>query len=340
MKDNFTQSTVPLTTGDSPKELQEPWLIPGYPSFGNPPPNAPLLPHWNPGPFKPAPWRPVPLNPSPWDRRPMPIAKPFYPWGPPPAPMPTIPALPGFENTEAQKVEEHALYKQVQAAVSAIPKRSKKKETKRTHIIFVLDQSSSMDKGKGITVSGFNEQVDIVQQRKKGAGRTTISLALFNNHVHISYAYQKTASLAKLTDQTYKPDGMTALYDAIGEALKLVIGAKGFSEKNTAFFVAIFTDGGENRSQICTGPVISKCMSMLEETGRVTFSFMGPNAGLKSIGDVLKVTQGNTAGFNPESLDSRSAAFASMASATRSYLNARSEGATSVCNLYTGGKCA
>jgi uncharacterized protein YegL len=345
MKDNSAQnnsSIVPLTI---PGTALDPWNAKRHPVPLNPPlppPNAALPGPWGPMPFAPnphhpAPWRPepfgpIPHQPAPWDLGP----KPWIPLVPPYGGPPTSGTVPALELYPSVKVEEHALYKKISKAIGKIEKRAKKKETKRTHIVFVLDKSASMDKGKDITLSGFNEQVDIVQQRKKGAGRTTVSLVLFNNEAQVSYAYKNTSTLAKLTDTSYKPGGLTALYDAIGRALELVVEGRGFKEKNTAFFVAIFTDGGENISRICPGPVISKCMALLEETGRVTFSFMGPNSGLKSITDVLKVNTGNAAGYDPESLLSRSMAFTSMSNATRSYLSARSEGATAVCNLYTG----
>lgn len=330
-----TFTTKPMIVPSGPLR-PAPWSLPGIPHkpepWGGLPPNPP-----DPNAAGPFPWGgPAPWGPTPWN--PTPMSPPYDPYQPCIPGIPTKPIFIPQLTHQLPKPEEHELYKRIKESVTTAKKHAKAGKVKRTHIIFVLDKSSSMLKGKDITISGFNEQVDIVNQKKKGAGRTTTSLVLFSSSSSVSYRYQSTKALMKLDKENYEPEGMTALYDAIGQAMELVVSAKGFDEQNTAFFIAILTDGGENYSVRCDGALVSKCMDMLQSTDRVTFSFMGPNSQLRSIADVLRVAPGNMAGFDPGCLKSRTQAFASMSAATETYLNARTVGATAVCNLYSGSK--
>jgi uncharacterized protein YegL len=268
---------------------------------------------------------------------------------PPVVPAPSHPTLPGVSGPiggvlsvqppAPKSVEDHPLYKRVTEALTTVPKKRKgkgAKAKKRTHIVFVLDSSGSMQQGKEITVGGYNDQVEIMQEQHDQAGETTVSLVLFNGNVETSYAYAEPEKLQKLTSSTYRPNGNTALFDAMGRAIDLLLGAKGFADPETAFFVAVFTDGEENASRECYGELISKCIAKLEGTGRATFSFMGPKEGLASMADVLKIAPGNIAGYDASTVKGRSDAFASLSSATASYLCARSLGDTAVNNLYSG----
>jgi hypothetical protein len=214
---------------------------------------------------------------------------------------------------------------------------NEKRPKKRTHILFVLDESGSMDTGKDITIKGYNEQVDIVRASGDDGGETSISLLKFNYELRWQYQKKSVSGLAPLTEQSYVPNGGTALYDAIGSAIAAASEFPGAEDDETAVLVAIFTDGMENSSRTWVGPRLEQLrrdVSRLQETGRWTFTLLGPKQGLSSLADLLAIDRSNVAGFDPGSLASRQHAFASMSGATGTYLSARSVGMTAASNLY------
>jgi uncharacterized protein YegL len=258
-------------------------------------------PHYRGGPFRPSPMRPRP---------------------------PLHDALSGSLNAA---VESAPLFLNLREALS---RPLKNEGPKRTHMIFVLDGSLSMRKGQEITMACFNEEVAIANDSLEGLGEATASLILFNHQVHTSYSFAEVASLQPLNATNYRPHGDTALYDAIGEAVKLAMQAPGFDDANTAFFIEIVTDGEENTSHSYSGPLVSRCLQLLEATGRVTVTFMGPREGLSSMADLLALAPGNMAGFDPQSLASRTEAFGTKAEGTRAYMALRSAGMSATKNLY------
>jgi hypothetical protein len=258
---------------------------------------------------------------------------PHSPWAMP-GPLGQCPFAP-WTPAAAPRAEDHPLYKRLEERLSSPPThRAGAHAPKRTHMIFVLDQSYSMLKGREVTIAGFNDQVAIVREQHAGAGHTTVSLVLFNSHVQTRYAFAPPSHLQGLTVATYRPNGDTALYDAIGQSFELVMQAEGFEDENTAFFVAIFTDGGENASHRVPGDVVAKCIERLEATGRVTVSFMGPQEGLKSVADSLAMAPGNLSGYDATTIVGREHAFNAMSGATSSYMALRSQGISSTKSLY------
>lgn len=269
---------------------------------------------------------------SPW-ARPEPFGKgPFMPWSPSEA---SEPFGQGWAPPAPPRAEDHPLYQRLDERLSSPARhRAGSPAPKRTHMIFVLDQSYSMLKGRDVTIAGFNDQVAIVREHHAGAGQTTVSLVLFNSQVQTRFAYAPPTHLRGLTTQSYRPNGDTALYDAIGQSFDLLMQAEGFNEENTAFFVAIFTDGKENASHVVPGSVVAKCIERLEATGRVTVSFMGPQEGLRSVADVLAMAPGNLSGYDATTVVGRANAFNAMSGATSSYMALRSQGISSTKSLY------
>ena len=74
-----------------------------------------------------------------------------------------------------------------------------------------------------------------------------------NNHLD-EHAWGKPASeLVEINQETYKPDGGTALQDAIAHTLKKIKEKVTLGQKD-AVLVSIITDGEENASKVHGGP--------------------------------------------------------------------------------------
>lgn len=251
-------------------------------------------------------------------------------------------APPGTPADAPRGAHDAGLRERVQAFVSADARRRAAEPQMatpaeaRTHVLFVLDASGSMLAGKPLTVAGYNQQVDIVREQTQAAGAASVSLVVFNDTARTLYAHQDAARLEHLSESSYRPQGSTALLDALGAAIDLALVAPGVQTPGTAVLVALFTDGEENASRLHTGEALSECVRALEATGRFTFTLMGPREHLNDLASLLSIARGNIAGFDATSLAGRGQALHTMAQATSTYMSLRAVGATASADLYAG----
>ncbi len=113
--------------------------------------------------------------------------------------------------------------KLVKSKLKKTAKTAKKKLSaglnEKTHIIAVIDKSGSMDVVADAAINGFNE---FLHKQKSIKGKATMDLVLFSDHDQIERVFENTdiQDVPELNSQTYIPDGMTALHDAIGGSIK------------------------------------------------------------------------------------------------------------------------
>lgn len=114
-----------------------------------------------------------------------------------------------------------------------------------TEIILILDCSGSMLSIKPSVIDGYNQ---FLKEQKEFKGTAKISVAHFNDTCRILLSGQHLPIVQNLTEKNYIPEGMTALYDAIGEVLETQ-GKRIHDEKwAEVVMVVIITDGQENAS--------------------------------------------------------------------------------------------
>lgn len=183
---------------------------------------------------------------------------------------------------------------------------------KKAHISFILDQSSSMESVKDATISGLNEYIATLK-KDKGV-QYTFDLTLFDTTVTKRAVNQPLASFEGLSASTYKPGGMTALYDAVCDT---IIGREGAGEK---LIVVIMTDGQENSSTRYNEKDLSNMIKAMQSTGSVTFAFMGANQDAWATAQKWGMHKGNVANFVADSGGTRGA-FVGMAMATSNTAN-------------------
>lgn len=112
------------------------------------------------------------------------------------------------------------------------------KQTKKPHVVVLLDESGSMARYRKAVVDTFNEYVNSVRDEAE-----TISLYTFDSKGIREKMYMKPLSeVVDLTVRDYSPDAMTPLYDAMGR----VMGK--FDNSDNVQFVT-HTDGNENDSK-------------------------------------------------------------------------------------------
>lgn len=203
-----------------------------------------------------------------------------------------------------------------------------------TNVAFVLDRSGSMARGIESTIEGYNEQIRAVQVGAKGIGQTSYTSVQFASNVDISCVAGSVDNITYLTEETYQPDGNTALLDAIGATIAALLETPHIHGAKTANLITVFTDGQENASRIYAAPMIKGLIERLEATDHWTFALVGPLSSVRGLADSLAIQQGNTLGYDETSVTDKRRAFSRAASATEIVFSRKQEGFTKTDNLF------
>lgn len=113
-------------------------------------------------------------------------------------------------------------------------------------INFVLDKSGSMYSIRDDTIGGFNQFCQDHRKSGEELGQATkMSLTLFDTKYEVRYVATDIADVAPLDEDSYRPDGNTALFDAVGFSVRAL---EKLAPEGKVVFV-IQTDGEENSSK-------------------------------------------------------------------------------------------
>lgn len=146
-------------------------------------------------------------------------------------------------------------------------------------IILVLDESGSMALQKSEIISGVNEMIR--NQRNLQDGHIDFSIVKFNEKV-TKVRENCLKHIQPLTSRDYNPNGMTALYDAIGVCINKYI-----EDKDTIMIIA--TDGAENSSREYTRQNMLDMIEKQRKTKNWNFIYLSE--------DPTTVKQGEDIGF-------------------------------------------
>lgn len=142
-----------------------------------------------------------------------------------------------------------------------------------TEILMILDCSGSMLSIKPSVIEGYN---NFLKEQKAFKGSAKISVAHFNDTCTTLLSGQYITVAQNITEKNYVPEGMTALYDAIGEVMETQ-GKRIHDEKwAEVVMVVIITDGQENASHNYTLDRI-KAMITHAQNHQWKFIFLGAN---------------------------------------------------------------
>jgi hypothetical protein len=159
-----------------------------------------------------------------------------------------------------------------------------------------------MDSIKKSTISGFNEVVQTIKgiEKQYPEQQHFISFVTFNGFgIKTLLDKQPVANLSQINENSYHPDSMTPLYDAIGlSVLKLRVDLAGMENVNV--LVTILTDGEENVSKEFNGAQIKKIIDEQKELGW-TFTYIGANQDVEKVAASISIT--NTMQFNANDAD-------------------------------------
>src|SRR5258708_4338198 len=195
------------------------------------------------------------------------------------------------------------------------PKKTTLQPTKplKTNVIFIIDESGSMQSAASDVRGGFNAYVE----KLKGDGNEySLTAVKFGTTVRPLFANLALADVPLLTAENYAPSDTTALYDAIGYSLVEAKRKWGTDEKpygEDRVIVIIMTDGFENASREFGKEAIVAKMKQREAAGNWTFVYLGADQNAWSVASNLGFTQGNVLSYASTATAS---VFESLAKAT------------------------
>ncbi len=222
--------------------------------------------------------------------------------------------------------------------------RPKSQANKRLLVGIVLDRSSSMGCIKAETISGTNEQFSALRD-SDDAANTFVAFFSFNQMVTPVFKDAKGAaklvpcsSLKDISDSDYRPSGMTAMYDGVGDAIDFFSKE---AKKVDDVLIVVISDGEENASNRFDSDQISSRVKELQDSGW-NFTYIGANQDLTQVQANLGIHDSNMLKFEATSSGVHAMSSA-VGSALRSYTSNRSShiasGSTdrfASTNLYEG----
>jgi hypothetical protein len=180
-------------------------------------------------------------------------------------------------------------------------------KNKRTYYQLILDRSGSMTNCIEQTVSGVNLQIRRIKELAERFPEQELltSLTLFNTTVTTPLIMVRPEELRELAYTDYRPDGGTALLDAIGitlHNLQKKIGPE-VEQDAASVVVVIITDGYENSSRLYSHSQISSLILDLELSRKWTFSYLGATIDAVEIAMSLNIKRQNSMRFNLDLLE-------------------------------------
>lgn len=133
--------------------------------------------------------------------------------------------------------------------------------SKTTHIICILDRSTSMGGLQDEVIRNFNK---FLEEQQSIEGKAKLTLALFDTEYELVYDKVKLSEVKPLNRETFKIQGCTAMNDAIGKTLTKML------DKEKAI-VLIHTDGEENSSREYSAGHIKEMVDSLKKKWEFIF---------------------------------------------------------------------
>ena len=147
--------------------------------------------------------------------------------------------------------------------------------TSRIHNLIILDRSGSMYSIRQEAVNHLNECLQTIKcaQKENEGQKHSVSIVTFNHKPQYLFLNSDPEFVNEITISDYIPEGMTALYDAVGSsvtALRKVV------QPGDCVLVSIITDGYENASREYSLGNVKKLIEDTSAEGWV-YTFMAAN---------------------------------------------------------------
>jgi Mg-chelatase subunit ChlD len=199
--------------------------------------------------------------------------------------------------------------------------KPKRAGTKTSHVIFVLDDSGSMQNCRAATISGYNEYLQAQKKDAKETGIATfVSLYKFDGrNVNNVFNRVSVEEVKELDEKSYNPQGMTNLYDAIGGVMMQINAQLAANKKSNrdSVIITILTDGHENSSRTFDNTNIKQMVEKAEGKNW-GFMFLGANIDAFAAGSSLGFNSHNTIQYSTASMENTMRSASAMTSRMKS----------------------
>jgi uncharacterized protein YegL len=193
----------------------------------------------------------------------------------------------------------------------------------------VLDMSGSMQPQWDDTIGGANSYVDGLKEDKNTDYLMTI--VNFDTAYEVLCANRPLSEVPKLDRRNYHPRGGTALYDALGRAIRETESRVLAGERA---IVVIITDGEENSSVTETQLTIKPKVETLQGKGNWTFIYLGATPNAWSNAGQIGIGTGNTIRYKKSATRSL---YKGLVGATQSYSLSNNSATMDFMNEYGSG---
>lgn len=186
-----------------------------------------------------------------------------------------------------------------------------------TEIVFILDRSGSMSGLEGDTIGGFNSMIK--KQQSETEGKALVSTVLFNERSRVLHDRLPLEKIEPLTEKDYRVGGMTALLDAVGDAIKHIKTIHKYAREEdrpqkTLFVVT--TDGMENSSVKFSYPEVKQLIDRQKELGW-EFVFLGANIDAAQFAEHIGIDRKDAVDYHADKIGTEKAFFAMGARMSR-----------------------
>lgn len=199
--------------------------------------------------------------------------------------------------------------------------KPKKAGKNKSHIIFILDDSGSMQSCRDSTISGFNEYLQGQRADALETGiETFVSLYKFDgSSVKCTIDHINVHEVKPLDHNSYNPRGGTNLLDAMGGVLMKINEQLSAVKKanRESVILTVLTDGEENSSRTFRNVDI-KAMVEKAEANNWGFMFLGANINAFHAGSALGFNVNNTMQYDTKSMGNTILAASAMTTRMKS----------------------
>ena len=170
-----------------------------------------------------------------------------------------------------------------------------------TEIVFVIDRSGSMHGLETDTVGGFNS---MITKQLELDGEALVSTVLFDSTSTVLHDRIPLEKVPTMTENDYCPGGMTALMDALGDAIHHISNIHKYARpedvpENTVFVIT--TDGLENASRRYSSDIVKKMIEERKSKFGWEFIFLAANIDAVESAATIGIAQSRSASYRATS---------------------------------------
>jgi hypothetical protein len=235
---------------------------------------------------------------------------------------PVTSAVPGSISSQQINILPHTIIQTASVKASLAESfKPKRAGNKTSHVIFVLDDSGSMQSCRDSTISGYNEYLQGQKADAKETGIPTfVSLYKFDGS-SVKCVFDRTPVdfVKDLDASSYNPQGTTNLYDAIGGVMMQINTQLAANKKadRDSVIITILTDGHENASRTFSSQVVKQMVEKAEGKNW-GFMFLGANIDAFAAGSSLGFNVNNTMQYDTHSMGNTMRSASAMTSRMKS----------------------